>query len=105
MLSPRFDLLRAATIRRWLRYKVNAQMPAHRAELLPDGPWITIRGKESALTFSLRELVRDLVPAEQSSSHSRIMAWRAASAPVSASTVLLHAGMSIVAPPSRRLPA
>jgi hypothetical protein len=38
-----------------------------------DGPWISIRGKESALTFSLREFIRDLMPAEQYSDRRRVM--------------------------------
>jgi hypothetical protein len=40
----------------------------------PDGPWITIRGEESILTFNLRELVRDLMPAERYSDRRHTMA-------------------------------
>jgi hypothetical protein len=39
----------------------------------PDGPWITIRGKEASLTFSLREFIRDLMPAERYSDRRMIM--------------------------------
>ena len=39
----------------------------------PDGPWITLRSHGSSLTFSLRHLVRELMPAESSSSRRRIM--------------------------------
>jgi hypothetical protein len=39
-----------------------------------DGPWITLRSHGGSLTFSLRHLVRELMPAESSSSRRRIMA-------------------------------
>jgi len=39
-----------------------------------DGPWITLHGEQSILTFNLRELVRGLMPAEHYAHRRRVMA-------------------------------
>ena len=43
-----------------------------------DGPWITLRGDHTALTFNLLHLVRELLPAQPADRRQVMAQWRKA---------------------------
>jgi hypothetical protein len=40
-----------------------------------DGPWITLRGDHTSLSFNLRHLVRDIMPAQDASQRHVMAQW------------------------------
>ena len=73
--SPiRMAQTRWATDRARLRYCPMPKRPHTELRCSKDGPWITLHGEQSSLTFNLRELVRGLMPAERYAHRRRVMA-------------------------------
>jgi hypothetical protein len=51
-----------------------AKRPHTELNCSPDGPWITLQGKNASLTFNLRELIRDMMPAQSVAGKRHLMA-------------------------------
>ena len=51
-----------------------SKKPHTELQCSPDGPWLTLQAKNASVTFNLRELVRDLMPAQSSPGRRRLLA-------------------------------